>query len=441
MFVNLLSITQMGGSSSKVELPETPNFDISSKATVPYLDVEQLQNQATTAYADVSNTAQQLISQNTSLSNEVLILSVVALVTTALIIYYYWGPISLWANSFGSYFNSNPQPQPSPEPAPTDTFKLNINSATVSSTKPTDDPKYHVPYDVTSQVVGLVGSESLKITVNESVSVQSAANPEDSDVLVIDYNYTGSSSQKVSGKYGDKIQIVFAGNGGKQLRSSKSTTTASSGLSDIKDAKIEHTIHSANGPATGPYGYQFWMYITDWNYKFGQDKHVFSRSDPSKTVSNPLVTLHPSDNSMKVSVSVYPNERTSKNEPAPVGQSGATDDVFICEIPNIPIQQWVAVSITVDTRSLDVYLNGKLVKSCQLSGIPKPAMGDIILNENGGFAGWMCSFNSYSKLLQPVDTQLFYSSGSPCKIPGDGSYSTKFGFFNTEGKQVSKYVF
>jgi hypothetical protein len=49
--------------------------------------------------------------------------------------------------------------------------------------------------------------------------------------------------------------------------------------------------------------------------------------------------------------------------------------------------------------------------------------------------------NSYSKLLQPVDTQAFSLAGAPCTIPGGDTYTTKFGFFNTEGKQVSKYVF
>jgi hypothetical protein len=182
------------------------------------------------------------------------------------------------------------------------------------------------------------------------------------------------------------------------------------------------------------------MYITDWNYKFGQEKQVFSRNDPAGTISSPHVTLSPTDNTMKISVSVYPNEKTSKNEPAPHGSSGSTDDVFICEVPNIPIQRWVAVAVTTDTKNLDVYLDGNLVKSCMLSGVPKPALGDIVLNDQGGFAGWMCSFNMYSKTLGPSDTQSFAATGAPCSIDGS-SYKTQFGFFNSSGKQVSKYVF
>jgi hypothetical protein len=112
----------------------------------------------------------------------------------------------------------------------------------------------------------------------------------------------------------------------------------------------------------------------------------------------------------------------------------------MCEVPNIPIQRWVAVAVTTDNKNLDVYLDGSLVKSCLLSGVPKPVLGDIILNDKGGFAGWMCSFNMYSKTLGPSDTQAFAATGAPCSIDGS-SYKAQFGFFNSSGKQVSKYVF
>jgi len=425
----------MGGSSSRVELPQTPNFDISDKATVPYLDVQELQNQASSAYNDVSNTAQNLISQNSWLSKEVNILSIVSLIAISLIMYFYWGTVSSWGESIVTYLNSLFSPTSSSSSSPEDTYKLNIISAIATSTLTTSDPGYHVPIDVTSLITQKVGQESLNIIVDDKVGCTAG------DILEIKYNYSGGTSQTISANFGSSLQIVFAGNHLLSKNSKSVSSPATSGLTDIKDAKILQTIQSLNAPANGPYGYQFWMYVTDWNYKFGQEKNVFSRHDSSRSISNPSVTLHPSDNIMKISISVYPNEQTSKNDPAPVGNTSATDDVFLCEIPNIPIQQWVAVTITVDTRVLDVYLNGQLVKSCQLTGVAKPALGDILLNEEGGFAGWMCSFNSYSRALQPADAQGFSSIGSPCKIPGDGNYSTKFGFFNSGGKEVTKYVF
>jgi hypothetical protein len=194
----------------------------------------------------------------------------------------------------------------------------------------------------------------------------------------------------------------------------------------------------------GSYGYQFWMYVSDWNYKFGKEKHIMSRDDPTNpAIMNPVLSLDPVDNKLKISVSVFPTSDSSKAEPAPAGHSGATDDVFICEVPGIPIQTWLAVTVTVDSsRNLDVYLNGKLVKSCFLSGVPKPVSGAVTLNKDGGFAGYMCSFYQYPKFSVPADAQAFFSAGVPCNVPDTTTnYKVTFGVKDTKGEVVSKYMF
>ena len=51
--------------------------------------------------------------------------------------------------------------------------------------------------------------------------------------------------------------------------------------------------------------------------------------------------------------------RFLKSTPAPAGHSDFTDDVFTCEVPNIPLQTWFSVSATVFGRNLDVYIDRK----------------------------------------------------------------------------------
>jgi hypothetical protein len=162
---------------------------------------------------------------------------------------------------------------------------------------------------------------------------------------------------------------------------------------------------------------------------------------------NPNISLHPTDNSLKISVSVFGDSSSSKSEPAPAGHSGSTDDVFMCEVPDIPLQTWVAVSVTLFSRNLDVYLNGKLVKSCLLSGVPKQVAGDIQLNAGGGFSGYLCSFYNYPRMLTPTDAQSFFSQGTSCTAATDPSsvakatgYGFKFGVYDAAGKQLSQYV-
>lgn len=218
-----------------------------------------------------------------------------------------------------------------------------------------------------------------------------------------------------------------------------------------KEARTEALIPSASAPLSGgqdgAYGMQFWMYVQDWNYKYGVEKHIVSRSDPTNpAIMNPSISLHPTDNSLKISVSVFGDGSSSKSEPAPAGHSGATDDVYICEVPDIPLQTWCSVSVTLFSRNLDVYLNGKLVKSCVLSGVPKPVAGDIYLNSGGGFSGYLCSFYHYPRMLTPDDASSFYSQGTSCTTSTQSiatkttGYGFKFGVYDAAGKQLSQYV-
>ncbi len=102
--------------------------------------------------------------------------------------------------------------------------------------------------------------------------------------------------------------------------------------------------------------------------------------------------MSPNENTLNVSVAIHPGDNTStRSEPAPSNAGGsATGDVFTCSVENIPLQTWFAVSVTVFQRNLDIYLNGKLVKSCVLPGVPKTAAGDIEVGVDGGFSGTVC---------------------------------------------------
>ena len=201
----------------------------------------------------------------------------------------------------------------------------------------------------------------------------------------------------------------------------------------------------------GAYGMQWWMYIKDWNYGYGKEKPIIVRPDTTNSaVMNPRVVLHPTDNSLRISVSVFPSDEDGAvSEPAAAGHPGSTDDVFICEVPNIPLQSWFSVSLTVFERNLDVYLNGMLVKSCFMTGVPKPAVGDIQVTPEGGFSGMVCGLVTANKMLNPSDALAFYTSDTSCRTTSDKpaaainttGYSVKFGVYDTVGRQVREYTF
>jgi len=220
------------------------------------------------------------------------------------------------------------------------------------------------------------------------------------------------------------------------------------------DATTVATVSGSSAPLSsanqGGYGMQWWMYVQDWNYGYGRDKPVVTRADPTNpSIQNPAVFLHPTNNSLKFSISVFPSGTSGTvSEPAAAGHAGSTDDVFVCEVPNIPLQSWFSVSMTVFERNLDVYIDGKLVKSCFLNGVPKPAVGDIFLTKDGGYSGLMCDYAYSPKVLMPADAIAFFSKDTQCRSMTQVStgsaatgYSVKFGVYDTIGKKIQEYTF
>jgi hypothetical protein len=213
---------------------------------------------------------------------------------------------------------------------------------------------------------------------------------------------------------------------------------------------IKGTRAPLSSESEGAYGMQWWMFVKDWNYGYGKKKGLVLRTDPTNnSVTNPEISLHPTDNTLDISISIFPSsEGSSKSQPAAAGHSGSTDDVFVCSVPNIPLQTWFSVSVTVFGRNVDVYIDGKLVKSCFLPGVPKPAAGDIQLTSGGGFSGKVCSFYHYPRMLNPVDALNFWSTGTVCSTldvtsssAATTGYSVKFGVYDSLGKEVQEYSF
>ena len=341
----------------------------------------------------------------------------------------------------------------------------------------------HGSQDVKSKVTNFINKTTGALSIPASLSTSLGITPDpQNNTLTITYQFPGNSTvYSYQSADTSAVTISASSNPGTAITSSTQSSApvstaqqpsllsriwsslgggGSSGnlLSNLHDATGSSTVQGTSAPLSsqdqGAYGMQWWMFIKDWNYGYGKDKTVLSRPDPtSGSVMNPSISLHPTDNSLKVSVSLFPSgDGGSKTEPAPAGSSGAsTDDVYVCEVHNLPLQAWFSVGVTVFGRNLDVYIDGKLVKSCFLPGVPKPATGDIQLSPGGGFSGYLCDFFHYPRMLTPSDAITFFSAGTGCKnkVPAAGAgpsttgtgYSVKFGVYDTLGKQVQEYSF
>lgn len=236
--------------------------------------------------------------------------------------------------------------------------------------------------------------------------------------------------------------------------------TATKGSGDKTPAPVNGkdrtVIPSGEVPSTGgaDWGLQYWMYISDWNYRFGADKDVVKRIAPNNgSITAPRIFLSAAENTLNVRLSIFPaNSAAGSSSPS----SNSTGDSFTCAVENVPLQSWFAVSVTCFQRNMDVYINGRLVKSCVLPGVPKPAVGDVILNDAGGFSGSICNFNWYNSMLTPDDTKTFHAKGTQCAPPAEAGatapdkdsvfitlfgYTFRFSKIGKDGKELSSYTF
>lgn len=199
----------------------------------------------------------------------------------------------------------------------------------------------------------------------------------------------------------------------------------------------ENSVPPQSGKNGGNYGMQWWMYIKDWDTKFGENKTVITRG--AKGSLNPHVYLHPTENTLVVQI----DQHSSAGSSAP-----AVGDMFKCELKNVPLQTWFAVGLSVSGRNIDLYLDGKLLRSCLLPGVPLKPAGNIGVMSNGGFSGNVVDLYFYSRALNPADAQAFFAAGTTGTsytantIPSKSlfGYSVRLGITDSNGNVIKDFA-
>lgn len=132
--------------------------------------------------------------------------------------------------------------------------------------------------------------------------------------------------------------------------------TSGKTMQKIEAADLASTSSSGN---TSNFTYSIWFFIDDWNYRYGEAKVIFGRMTTGTGEKQPCpsVVLGPVQNNIGVSLAVFPGLDE-------VPESGENFIVHECAIANVPIQRWCNIFISVYGRTLDLYLDGKLVDMC-----------------------------------------------------------------------------
>lgn len=176
-------------------------------------------------------------------------------------------------------------------------------------------------------------------------------------------------------------------------------------LSQTQDATILKTIEANSIKANNStnFAYSAWFFVDDWTYKYGSEKIILSRLDKSSNPC-PQITLAPYQNDIVVTVQTYPDSTNAS--------PSVNSQIHTCTVKNVPIQSWVHLAVSVHGRSLDVFLDGKLVKTCVMPGVAKvDQTANIGITPNGGFSGYTSKILYYPNALNPQEVWDLYAEG------------------------------
>ena len=95
------------------------------------------------------------------------------------------------------------------------------------------------------------------------------------------------------------------------------------------------------------------------------------------------------------------------------------DATATCTVSNIPLQKWIHLGLSKYSNVFDIYIDGKLVKTCigNSSGSVTPKLksiclhGDLNDTTRLGFDGYTTHLKYFSSTLNPVQIYNIYKGG------------------------------
>ena len=165
-----------------------------------------------------------------------------------------------------------------------------------------------------------------------------------------------------------------------------------------------------------------WMYIDDLTYNSGNYRCVFYKGND--------YAKNPNYNSGDAQGLNFPNNApglyiapNTNNLIIMMNTFNVINEEII--ITDIPINKWVNVIIRCQNNTLDAYINGSIVKSHQLHGVPKQNYGDVYVAPNGGFAGNISNLWYYDYALGTTEISKLAIDGPNTTMTGSNGINSK----------------
>jgi hypothetical protein len=191
----------------------------------------------------------------------------------------------------------------------------------------------------------------------------------------------------------------------------------------------------------GEFTVSTWIYVNNWSYRSGFNKSILSVGGPNfDTIRIYLGGVKPklsvrlqtrSSNSAAAvpgsNMGVSQGSSSSEQMPIESLDKGTQNAVFnilqtdsglldaspLCDLPEIELQRWINITVAVNGRTVDVYMDGKLARSCVLPSFYKVDAGGYSANllAYGGFGGQISTTTMFDAALNPEQVYKQYMAG------------------------------
>lgn len=181
---------------------------------------------------------------------------------------------------------------------------------------------------------------------------------------------------------------------------------------DPSKANAKPISRSVNGPEGIEFTWSVWVFIDDTPAP--TYRHIFSKGNANVAENGlnfpnnaPGLYIVPNTNALKVVMNTYNN---------------INEEVVVNDIP---LNKWVNVIIRCRNTNIDIYINGTITKSLQLTSVPKQNYGDVNVALNGGFSGYISNLWYYDYSLGTAAIYNLVKAGPNTKMNGSNAINLK----------------
>jgi hypothetical protein len=166
------------------------------------------------------------------------------------------------------------------------------------------------------------------------------------------------------------------------------------------------------------YSFSVWTYIDDWGVNYGKSKNILAIAPGTSSNSICFFAIYFSKTTNDLNIYVEPAN--------PESPAKTTDNIYnsipaTCSVTNFPLQTWVNISVSVYNRAIDVYIDGKLIKTCSMTTVASPISTSSTIyiggnktpdnNQVPGFSGFIASVVYSPDVFSPKEVWDIYSRG------------------------------